>query len=190
MAVNSSSATRRRSRLILLALFAIFFLPFLLAYGLNFFSDWRPAGTTRHGDLIEPPRPVGKLTGLTSDALQGRWSLAYLGAGGCDPACERQLYQLRQIRLAQGKNIDRVQRLLLWEGNVPDLVRQVVDGEAGALLGGWSQAAPGAWNGIWQPGAVYLIDPLGNLMMRYPAGTEAQGIVKDLERLLRISYVG
>ncbi|RRQ22116.1 hypothetical protein [Thiohalobacter thiocyanaticus] len=95
------------------------------------------------------------------------------------------------MRLAQGKNIDRVQRLLLLaEPAAPDWVREAQGHYPGLLIARPAQAGAAALEPFPAAGRVYLIDPLGQLMMEYPLQADPKGMIKDLERLLRISYVG
>ncbi|MFA7386651.1 MAG: hypothetical protein WCZ87_03220, partial [Thiohalobacteraceae bacterium] len=117
------------------------------------------------------------------------WTLVYRLAGPCETACQEALYVLRQVRLAQGKNIDRVQRLLLLDA--PPTAEWITEIEA--HYPGLAVARPRSDRndtGFPVPGQIYLVDPLGNLMMEYATDAEPRGMIKDLERLLRISYVG
>lgn len=197
MEMEAASAARiRRSRLILVAVFAVFVLPLALAWVMNFASDWAPRATTNHGRLVEPVIPV-RLAGWQDPEggpvgaawLSGKWTLAYRIAAECGADCHQVLYVLRQVRLAQGKNIDRVQRLIVLDAPVaPAWIAEVRQHYPGLMVA--QPVSAGAVSEIPAPGRVYLIDPLGNLMMEYDAGADARGMVKDLERLLRISYVG
>lgn len=197
MEMEAADAVRvRKSRLILIAVFAMFALPLALAWVMNFASDWVPRATTNHGRLVQPVVPV-RLSGwhdprgsaVGAEWLSGKWTLAYRIAGECGEACHQALYVLRQVRLAQGKNIDRVQRLVVLDAPAsPAWLAEVQQHYPGLRLA--QPEAAGAVSGIPAPGRIYLIDPLGNLMMEYAADTDAGGMVKDLERLLRISYVG
>lgn len=189
------TARIRRSRLMLIGVFAVFALPVALAWVMNFVTDWVPGATTNHGRLIEPVVPV-HLTGWRDPAgsavgpqwLAGKWTLTYRLAGECTDDCYQTLYVLRQVRLAQGKNIDRVQRLLILDAAAPAWVAEVRRHYPGLEV--VQPEAAGTGSEIPVPGRVYLIDPLGNLMMEYGADATARGMVKDLERLLRISTVG
>lgn len=195
---SRGQAARSRSRLVLVLIFALFLLPLAVAWVLNFSGNWVPSASGNHGILIEPVRPV-ELQGLVSldgaafDAsqLEDDWTLVYLHAGVCDEACYDTLYKLRQVRLAQGKNIDRVQRLLLLSAPAaPDWAREAQGHYPGMFIARPQQAEAAALAPFPAPGRVYLIDPLGQLMMEYPLQAEPKGMIEDLERLLRISYVG
>lgn len=191
----AGAAQVRRSRWVLIGVFAVFVLPVALAWVMNFGMDWAPGATTNHGRLIQPPVPVhlagwrdaeGRIMG--PQWIHGKWTLAYRIADECADDCYQALYTLRQVRLAQGKNIDRVQRLLVADTASPAWVAEVRRHYPGLVV--VQPEAAGIGSEIPVPGRVYLIDPLGNLMMEYGAGAAAGGMLKDLERLLRISTVG
>lgn len=199
MANNSADAVSpRRGRVVLVLVFACFALPLAVAWVMNFAGGWVPEASANHGSLIQPVRPVELrgLVGLDGQAfdpapLAEDWTLVYLHRGACDEACYQTLYKLRQVRLAQGKNIDRVQRLLLLaEPAVPDWAPEAQGHYPGLLIARPAQAGAAALEPFPAAGRVYLIDPLGQLMMEYPLQADPKGMIKDLERLLRISYVG
>ena len=182
-----------RQTLLLIATLCV--LPVVASY-LAFYV-WAPARTTNYGALLEP-RPVVQDAMSTLDGkpfspgqLRGRWILAYAGASTCDESCRQTLYYMRQVRTALGKEMDRVERVwLLTDAGRPDdaLLKQhtglhVIRAERSALLAQLDTAA-GA------PGSVVTIDPLGNLMLRFPANQEPKRMLKDLERLLKASRVG
>ena len=126
---------------------------------------------------------------LAADYFKGEWVLLFRHAGDCGDACHQALYVLRQVRLAQGKNIDRVKRLLLLEGAaMPAWAGEVAQHYPGLDIA--RAAGPEASAAIPAAGRIYLVDPLGNLMMEYAPDADPRGMIKDLERLLRISYVG
>lgn len=201
-------SVRRRNRASLLLIFALFAAPVVTAWLLFFvFPDWVPTSSSNHGTLVEPVRllPPFHLPALSADAvesevLQGKWTFVYIHRGACGNACIQQLYRMRQLRLTQGKNIDRLQRLMLWDaGGVEkaqrDELQQHFPGQVTAILSG-DTATPllAAFDVDAQPpltsGRLYLVDPLGNLMMMYGADNEPRGIIKDLERLLKYSGLG
>jgi hypothetical protein len=199
-----TETTAQRSGRRTLILLAVFFsLPLLAAWGWYFFAAaWQPMGTTNHGQFVTPPRQIhsarlplalgaGK---LSADYLSGRWTLVYIGPPGCNADCKAALYSTRQVRLAVGKNIERVQRLYLVTGTPtkrrylrrqhPDLTVVNAAGPKGqALIRQFTRAAPGK-------DRIYIVDPLGNLMMSYPQGADAGGLLADLRHLLRLSHVG
>lgn len=160
----------------------------------------RPQGRSAYGELIEPQRPLPAAAQLSLSDLEGRavdpvtlkgqWLLVVVAGGGCDALCERQLYLQRQLREALGKNKDRFDRVWLIDDTAP--VREALrPALAGATvlrvpreaLAAWLTPAPGQPLGAH----LYVIDPMGHWMMRFPAEGEPAGIRRDLERLLRAS---
>jgi hypothetical protein len=181
---------------------ATFLLPMVAAY------LWHPSGdTVNYGTLIQPARPLeafkmadleGNPAGL--DALRGKWTLLYVGGGPCGEECRHSLYKIERVRLAQGRNMERVQSLYLapWtmEGRaVADTLVQYI-GLRGYRISPeqLSAMAPGlelgGSAGGGSGGRIYVVDPLGNLMMFYRADANPTGIRKDLERLLKASQIG
>ncbi len=201
----NDTAARTRSRASLLLIFSLFAAPVAIAWLLFFvFPGWMPTTTSNHGELVEPARPLPAfrlktLSGedLTDSFLQGKWTFLYLHRGPCDDACIQQLYKVRQVRLTQGKNIDRLQRLMLWEAAGVDAptrqeLQQHFPGQVIALLpdSGIPLLDTIAGPVPFDFDGVYLVDPLGNLMMRYVPDQAPRGIIKDLERLLKYSGLG
>jgi cytochrome oxidase Cu insertion factor (SCO1/SenC/PrrC family) len=192
----------------LLLLFALFASPVVLAWlAFYVFPQWRPAGTVNHGELVTPLRPLPAfqletLNGKNIDAtlLRGKWTLVLLHQGACAKPCVEQLYKLRQVRLAQGKNIDRVQRLMLWDaaGVAPEQRAELVEHFPGQIIAPLSEQAAAELLEVFALGesdpmrsaGAYLVDPLGNVMMHYQADDEPRGMIKDLERLLKYSGLG
>jgi cytochrome oxidase Cu insertion factor (SCO1/SenC/PrrC family) len=121
---------------------------------------------------------------------RGRWLLVRVGSGRCDEACVKQLFFLRQVRLMQGREMDRVHRLWLLSDPVkPE--RSLVEAYAGMVV---LQEAPtllGAFSGAGDPaGSIYVVDPEGRVMLRFPPGADPMKAAKDLARLLKVSHIG
>ncbi|HXV40334.1 MAG TPA: hypothetical protein VD701_05160 [Steroidobacteraceae bacterium] len=184
----SGPADRRRGRRQLLLVAGIFFVPLAAATWLYFSSGWRPAPGAQHGELVDPPRA------LPSAAMRGSWSLVLLLAGPCDPACVASLEEAGRVRLALDKDMPRVRRVLLHDGGCcepglavltePDVLVLAAPGMDGASLRALFPPAPEGGRGI------YVVDPHGNLVMSYPSAGAGRGLLKDLERLLRLSRIG
>jgi cytochrome oxidase Cu insertion factor (SCO1/SenC/PrrC family) len=196
-----------RQALVLLAL--LFLMPVLVAYLMHMRVEhgWRPSSTTNKGTLIQPPRPLTLPPDLVSptgkpvspDFLGGKWTLVYIDDAACGDVCRSKLYQMRQVRLAQGENLRRVQRLFLVTGasdtggltkilaDYPDMAAALLSpGQAAAIAPVFNVAG----NLTQSAGNIYLIDPLGNLMMYYRPDTDPRGIIQDLLRLLKYSHTG
>jgi hypothetical protein len=189
---------KRLGRRMLLLLVALFALP-LLIVAIMYRLEWQPGGAS-HGQLISPPQPLHllelhTLQGKSFGAAQwkDKWSLVYIGQQGCDADCTAQLHDLRQIHASLHKEITRVQRVLLIasvgeDGNLASVQQQYPD--LVILAGPGAQQLAGQFGSAGQTGNVYLVDPLGNVMMRYPQGYQAKGLRKDLMRLLTYSWAG
>lgn len=194
-----SARSRRQIYILIGAFFAPLALAFILYYGL----DVRPHGNTNQGDLIHPPvtLPEVELPGmadqkLAANALRGRWSMVYIGDGACDARCREALTLMRQTRLALGDDIPRVQRVFLVTGECCD--QAYLDAEHGGLLLGridnpegqtLLQTFPDAARASTL-GRIYLVDPLGNLMMKYEPDAPQKGLLEDLKKLLKLSHIG
>ncbi len=182
----------------MLLILAVFGIPVLASY-LAYYV-WQPQGAaTNYGELIQPVTLEQTMVLSQSDgkpvplkALRGKWLLVHANSGACDALCEKNLYAMRQARLLQGREQDRVERVwLLTDDTVPanDLLKekfggtQVLRDPGGALLG----KLP-AKSDVRQH--IYIIDPLGNVMMRYDADPDLKRMGKDLGKLLRASQIG
>lgn len=186
------------SRTLLPLILALFALPMLIALGLTALQ-WRPAAVASHGELVTPPRllPASGLaaTGghtLGAAELRGRWLMVLAVPGACAADCLARIDEMRRIQVALYRNMNRVGRLVLNEAPsqpllaaahaAPDLLLARPDGPWRELLATdpTNTGAP----------RLYLVDPLGNLVMRYPPRPDAAGVKRDLERLLKFSWNG
>lgn len=200
-------AEQRRGRRQLLILAAIFFVPLAVAFWLYYGpSGWRPAGGTNQGDLVEPAVALPAVSLAHPDGaptepgfLRGQWTIAYLGDGACDERCRQALYLSRQSRIALNKDMARVQRVFFATGRCcdraflqtehPDLIVARVGDDAGsqALLATFPAFAgePAAASG-----RLWVIDPLGNLVLSYSAQAPDKALLTDVKKLLRLSHIG
>ena len=190
------------SRTTPLFLFLVFLAPLVLATLIYFYHDRLPSpGTKNHGELIHPAMPLTQFEARTEndeiialDYLKGKWTYLYVGTYRCNLHCEAALYKTRQARLAQGENLRRVQRLYLINAidsssELPEVLehhpRMTV-----ASLKEEAQEQILKTLGDASTGTVFLIDPLGNLMMRYNDEATAKGMIKDLQHLIKASRIG
>lgn len=203
--MNADPIQARRNRGPLLVLTALFFLPLAVAFVLYYGLGWRPDGEAQNGDLIDPARPLREVSLARADGqltgpgfLRGKWSLVYVGDGACDARCRQALIDTRQIRLALDQKAARVQRIFLFNGQCceaglierehPDLQAARIDNAPGGEL---LRPFPSYDNvPVATAGRIYVVDPLGNLMMSYAPDAERKGILKDLQRLLKLSHIG
>jgi len=169
--------------------------PLIAAY--TRFHLWRPTAFTNYGQLLTPT-PIaaldaGRMEGkpFTLGALRGKWVFLMVDSGRCAEECRNKLYKMRQVRLTQGRDMERIERAWLIDDNVAaaaDLVSEyqgthVVSARGSALL---SQLPADAS----VRDHIYIVDPLGNLMLRYPRDADPGRMKKDVSRLLRVSQVG
>ena len=190
----------RRTLLITALLFAT---PVLIAVILHQFPGIiNFTGTKNHGTLIQPPRPIDSLRlvannkNLNRQSFEGRWTYVVFTHNACDKACEERLYKTRQVRHALGKDMDKAQRLLILldEKSIP--AQEILEGHQDMTV---SQAVSvGEWKSVFSVdrGAedivtdhIYLLDPVGNLMMFYPKEVEGRLILKDLQQLVKVSWI-
>jgi len=203
---STNAVTRKDGRRQLVLLFLLFVLPVAIAYML-YFGDWRPNQTRNYGELVVPPRPVGDmvLKGLDGKSqslanFRGKWLLVYVGPASCPTVCLDNLYKMRQVRAAQAKDAPRLERLFIVTApddlaTLPSRLRdhpglQVLVSDASTLpvlsrLFALPSGAPPA-----ELRRIYVIDPLGNFMMSYPADADPSRMRKDMVRLLQVSQVG
>ena len=184
-----------RGRLSLLLIAATAAAPVIAAYIL--FHFWRPSSFTNYGQLLPPASiadvSIGQADGreFRLDALKGKWVLLMVDSGTCDGFCRQKLYKMRQVRLTQGKDMERIERAWL----IDDEARP--SGELAAEYGGTRIVSARGSPLLSRLPAdisvrdhIYVVDPLGNLMMRYPRDADPNRMKKDVTRLLKVSGVG
>ncbi len=189
----------RRGRWKLYLVIAICASPLFFSY-LTYYVI-KPDGRTNYGTLLDPrlyPMPQldsvlqgGEATGL--DAYKGKWIMLQVGSSDCREACQTSLLHMRQLRLMQGKDMSRIERVMVITDENPietSLLREY-DGThflraAARPVEAWLPAEAGAR----VQDRIYLIDPLGNLMMRYPVDPDPAKIKNDMTKLLKASSIG
>jgi cytochrome oxidase Cu insertion factor (SCO1/SenC/PrrC family) len=189
----------RRNFRTVFALGGLFLLPLLLSFWLYYGAHWRPQGTTNHGELFEPLRPLPDVTLNDADGVahsqvfQGKWTLVYVGNGACDADCRTTLVFMRQTRLSLNNEMTRVQRVLLATTACCDRT-YLAGAHPGLRVLDASQAAAQPLLAQFPPDgraqALYVVYPLGTLMMRYDARLPPRGLLEDLKRLLQLSHIG
>lgn len=183
----------KRTRRMLLLLGTISVAPFVASLLLYLF--WTPRSFTNYGELL----PVTPLSGtaistrdgapVRIDELRGKWAFLMVDQGGCDEYCRSKLYLMRQIRLIQGKDRDRLERLWLITDDVAPEHALMAEYQGTRLI----RIGPDEPFASRLPAAasprdhIYLIDPLGNLMMRFPRDADPQRVKKDVSKLLKVS---
>lgn len=199
----STEATQLRSRNLrtLALLAALFLVPLVLAFLTYYGTSWRPARHVNHGLLLEPARPLPKVPlavlgsgdqRLPQRLFTRRWSLVYVGDGQCDADCREALYFMRQTRLSLNNEMDRVTPVFLATGDCcarDFLARE----QAGLVVVDATDAAAAAVLREFPAGrahTLFVVDPLGNLLMSYDARQNPHGLLEDLKNLLRLSQIG
>lgn len=190
---------RQKGRWKLLAIIAICAAPVIASY-LTYYVI-KPSGRTNYGVILDPrayPMPAlgstaldGKPRGL--DAYKGKWIMLQADGAVCQDKCKKKLFDMQQLRLMQGKEMDRIERVWLITDDQPleTILMREYDGtrmlrvKLGALKG---------WLPVERNTAIsdhiYMIDPLGNLMMRFPKDADPSKIKKDIDKLLKASSIG
>lgn len=184
----------------LLAVLAVCAAPMIASYFTYYVV--KPQAKNNYGTIIDPRQyPMPQLS-LTSDEgakpatlseLKGKWLMLQVDAGSCTETCQKKLLEMRQLRLAQGKAMDRIERVwLITDTQVVDA--QIKAGIAGTHLLRTDRAAIEKWLpteiGTQIQDHIYVIDPLGNLMMRFPKDADPNKVKKDIGKLLKASAIG
>lgn len=184
-----------RGRLYLFLLGALCLAPVVASYVMFYAAP--PARHVNYGELL-PTRPLpdpglaladGSAFRLSS--LKGKWILLMADSGACDEYCRSKLYHLRQLRLTQGRDMDRIERVWLLTDDMAPSAATLSDNP-----GTWVVRAAGSalLRDLPAPTAaadhIYILDPLGNMVLRYPRDADAHRIIKDISRLLKTSRIG
>lgn len=211
--MRHSGATLRARNLRMLALMAgLFLLPLVLAFYMYYATDWRPTKRINHGTLISPARPLPSVrlprvslseavpeptstsgAGDSPNEFQSKWSFVYIGAGNCDEPCRQALYVMRQTRLSLNNDMSRINRVFLATGNC--CAREFLEHEHPGLLVLDAEGPPGVrllreFPADGRPYSLFVVDPLGNLMMSYDSRQNPKGLLEDMKKLLRLSHIG
>ena len=193
--MTERQAGQGRAKLGLIAF--IFIAPLVVAAWMYYGNQgWQPVGRTNHGVLLEPivnlneaPRP-DSLWQLTD--TEGRWVMILREGGACQEACRDALYRMRQSRLMLGNDMTRVARIFLHGDIGPDTVW--LDGEHPGLITINNEGLSGMLNRKKPQGSgsggLYLVDPLGNLVMYFAPDLAPEDMVSDIEHLLELSRIG
>ena len=193
-----TGAKKPNTRLVPALMALLFFGPLAIAIAMYYSGGarWRPQGSIAHGTLLAPPRTLPGEVMLLADGatagFTGKWSLLYVGRGDCDDACKETLYRIRQVRRALGKEMARVQRFFIATGGEPNRGFVAAD-HPGLLVMAEGLAARDvvlATLGAFSEGEVFIADPLGNVVLRFPANTAMKDMYDDLKLLLKASQIG
>ena len=169
--------------------------PVAISY-LLYFSKVRPA-SVNYGELIEVTPLHGTALNQADDTifrirqLRGKWVLLTVDTSACDERCNKNLYYMRQVRLMQNAEMNRIERVwLIEDGKLPQPPHL-----ADEYKGTWFINAKDSKLLEEIPAIaslhdhIYLVDPLGNVMMRFPKDPDPAQIAKDIKRLLKVSQI-
>jgi hypothetical protein len=193
--VMDQNARTRKGRITLVLMFLAVMSPVIASYFTYYVL--RPEGRRNYGTLIDPQRPMPAVSGVDAEgkplalaALRHQWLLISVADTACNAECEQHLYLSRQLRESLGKDKDRLDWVWLHTGSepIPERLRQGLS--AGKVLR-MDRGELGRWlepeSGHALENHLYLVDPMGNWMMRFPAKVDAAKARRDMERLLRAS---
>ena len=201
---KSSEEIKKRNHKMLWIMVVVFGLPYVVAFYFYFNKSDYDFAKTNYGTIISPARALPDFTHIKLDnskfkisSLKGKWVLLSIGKSACQKDCVDNLYKIRQIKKAVGQNHKRVTKLFLLQDKehlesfkrllkeYPGMDVIVPSGnEYNNYLSNFQ------YEGIDLEDSMFIIDPMGNYMMAYPKGADASKILKDIERLLRVSKVG
>ncbi len=185
-------------RKILLMLAVIFVLPFTVAATLHLLN-LKPSGHS-YGNLVQPPKVIkfptlhdAKGKEFKSEQWLKKWSVVTVDTAGCAEKCQAEVHLLKQVNTSLNKDAHRVQRVLIMPTEinletVKNLQKQYPD--LLILVGADAETVKFSSEFNITNGHIYLIDPLGNLMMSYPKNLDPKGLRSDLTRLLKNSWAG
>jgi hypothetical protein len=184
----------KRSNATLWLVLAVCIAPFLAATVVSRYFP--PQSRMNYGELIEPvPLPEIELATLDgkvfqTSTLRGKWLMIHVDTGACPPDCVDKLWKLRQLRLTQGKNMERIERIWLITDQAPVDPKLQMEYSGTVML-----RAPRELVRLLPVKGdistyIWLADPLGNVMMRYEPGADPSRIKNDLTRLLKVSQIG
>ncbi len=201
----SEAGNNKNNKIILILVVIVFTSPLILSwYVFNYTNFLETRGMSNHGELIVPPRPLVNLSLIDpikadrKENLHGKWSMVYV-TRSCDKLCVDNVYRMRQIHIAMDKHSLRVQKVLLLTqqhaNELSDLLanyagQQVINTDlidTKALLDKFRLTIS---DNPLEAGRIYIIDPLGNLMMSFDPDANPRDIMQDLKKLLRASRIG
>ncbi len=194
MLSETEQKIKRAHKRKLLAMMALLLAPVVISFALHY-SDYRP-GTINYGELIDMEGFEGSginqvnNTIFNASDIHGKWTMLTVDSGNCNEYCEQKLYKMRQVRLVQNKEMHRVERLWLIDDNVSIDSRYIEEYEGTLFVNAQDSDMLKRLKPVEsQRLYMYLVDPIGNVMMRFPEDADPSEMVEDLKRLLHVSQL-
>jgi hypothetical protein len=180
------------SRTKLLLVILVLTSPLFASYMAFYF--WKPTRSVNYGELLPTKllllEDLQNVGGASLEGVKGKWVLLTVDSGNCDALCGEKLYLMRQVRMAQGKDMNRVARALVVDDRTLPNVEAMKSYEGTIVLKGGVRVVNQLYSTGGARSHIFLIDPLGNLVLRYPANPDPKRMIKDLMRLLSVSSLG
>jgi cytochrome oxidase Cu insertion factor (SCO1/SenC/PrrC family) len=195
--MSQSPPSKSNGRLKMLFILLVCATPVFVSYFMYYVV--KPEGRTNYGTLLTPPVDAGKVPVTVDgkpaalDALKGKWLMVTSGPSACDATCVERLYLIRQVRETTGKEKDRVTQVwLVTDNNVPS--KEITDAYPAVKI---LRIDDKALNAALPTDAgqsikehIFVVDPLGNIILRFPAKPDPSKMKKDMSKLLRASRLG
>jgi len=196
---------RNKGRRQLIFILLVFAIPVIGAQLLYWFGDGHQ-GNVNRGNLYEPGRPwndielqrLDKPGRLTLEDMEKRWTLVYIDSAACDERCQKNIYYIRQARLAMGGEKGRIQRLMiLSDTQAMETLQPILEEHQGMMLATGNETELASVSKLLSVNIkdalaaqkIYLFDPFGNVILHYAADVNPKDITKDMERLLKINRI-
>lgn len=209
---TAAQQKKLRSKTPLVIIMLMSLAPVIAAVLVYFNPEWRPEGSAAYGELVQPQRPIpstqelplttldGKPFDLSS--LKGKWIMMAADGANCPDSCARKLYIIRNTHASQGKHVERLARVWFITDDAP-VPEKVLEAYKGAvmvrvnpvvlqqfLLGGAAGSMTPEQAGKALAPFIWVIDPLGNLILQYPHIEDPEMFRKDIRKLLQNSRIG
>ena len=186
--VNAPAKRNLRTMWLILAVCAA---PMVLSFAFYFLMPARTS--SNYGELL-PTQSAPHLTGTRRDGKpwaiedeRGRWAVVIAAPAACDERCAALLYATRQARTMQGRERERVTRVWLAIGDTPASAAHLAEHPDVVVVRADASAVERLPRGA---DAIYLVDPLGNQVLAWPASPDIRGVARDLAKLLKASRIG
>ena len=184
------------NRIKFLVIILIFMIPFIISYFLmDDYSAEKEWSTTNYGSFVDPIITINNINienslgeKLNSNVFNGRWTLIYHLKNNCLDDCLKNIYLLRQIHTALGKDMNRLQRVLISNSESEIDISKSYPGLT--IIKNKPDKLSGLLNNISSKTSILLVDPLGNVILRYDNKFEGKKLLKEIKKLFKLSRIG